>query len=188
MTESIRAAERPATRGRAGLAFFTLVALATTGLVVMTTVIQHQLRHGADRVIAHRIAVSEAVALAESALEESLFTLRHRIAATGSLEMRPGAAIRIDAKATARLARACGEDRITLRPVTVQVIGPVIRDAAGVEGAIELTAAACVRPGVFLGAEVSRRAVRRYRWSQVDLGGTRPEAPCLELLVQWVAP
>lgn len=177
-----------ASPGRAGVGTFTLVALATTGLVVLNTVIQCRLRHGADRVIVHRAAVNEAVTLAESALEESVFILRHRIAATGSLEWKPAAVIRIDAASTARIARECSESRITMSPVTVRCIGPVIRDSAGVECAIELTALACVRPGSFLGAEVSRRAVRRYRWSQVDLGGTAPGAPCLELLAQWVTP
>lgn len=173
-------------RDRRGVMVCTILALVVTGLVMMVAGVRHQTRSSTHRLLAHQLAVRDAISAAEAAVEESLVLVRGARAGHADVTVDGRWHWLVAPRKTRRLVEtASSSEHLQVERVRISRVGRLQRlPDSTLQGVLEVSAP--VRAHVAGALTVTRTLVRRYRFSS---GPTAEDLDVdADFLCQWVIP
>lgn len=141
-----------------------IVVSAVITLTGMGVTVQGRLRQAAHQALARSLALREAVAAGESAVEEAVFRMRHPPPGGELLDPSAPLAARIEPAETRRLIPPADGARITVGAVSVRQFG-ALTDVPGrpMDGTLTVSVDVRVTPSSLFAPAIARTVVRSYR-------------------------
>lgn len=183
---------------RSGVGMQLAVVSVVIALVSIGASSAFRLRQGAQRALARSLAAGQVLAVAQSAMEETVFRVRHPEPGREILTADRPVGASVDPARTRQLLVGGRDERMTVEPVQIRQIGSTVT-AAGrpAWGVLEMSASVTLGTGGLASPSLRRVVVRRYGFEILRVvvnssGGPVPVFSQFRLapepLAEWVVP